>query len=274
MKILSIDVGIKNLAFCLFDILPDTDPIQILKWDVVNLAEEETFKCNFIDKQVLCNKPAKYQKNTQCFCAKHAKNQSYKVPVPEYKSSSIKKYKLSKLHELAIKFDLTYEPKIKKTELATLINEYIDKIYLDVIERKNANDIDLFFVGKMLKTKFNELFQEYDCINTVIIENQIGPLAIRMKTIQGMLVQYFIMSHLKVENIQFVSSANKLKDCDVQDKMEYADRKKLGIKMCLEYLNKHEKVNKYLSYFKSHKKQDDLADSFLQGLWYINKHIL
>ena len=55
----------------------------------------------------------------------------------------------------------------------------------------------------------------------VIIENQIGPLAIRMKTIQGMIVQYFIMSNLNVEHIEFISASNKLKDCDVKDKEKY-----------------------------------------------------
>ena len=39
MKILSIDVGMKNLAFCLFHI-KDSMEFEILKWDVLNLCEE------------------------------------------------------------------------------------------------------------------------------------------------------------------------------------------------------------------------------------------
>jgi len=38
MKILSIDVGIKNLAFCLFEKPPGNNEYKILKWDVVNMV--------------------------------------------------------------------------------------------------------------------------------------------------------------------------------------------------------------------------------------------
>ena len=40
--------------------------------------------------------------------------------------------------------------------------------------------------------KMDELYKDDD-IDTVIIENQISPIANRMKTLQGMIAQYFIM---------------------------------------------------------------------------------
>jgi len=91
-----------------------------------------------------------------------------------------------------------------------------------------------------------------------------------MKTIQGMIVQYFIMSNSNVEHIEFISASNKLKDCDVKDKEKYSDRKKLGIAKCLGLLTTDFRFNEHMSYFNSHKKKDDLSDSFLQGLWFIN----
>ena len=39
MKILSIDVGIKNLAYCLLDIDKAKTDFKILKWDTINLLE-------------------------------------------------------------------------------------------------------------------------------------------------------------------------------------------------------------------------------------------
>ena len=91
-----------------------------------------------------------------------------------------------------------------------------------------------------------------------------------MKTIQGMIVQYFIMSNLNVDYIEFISASNKLKDCDIKSKEKYSDRKKLGIEKCLEILNSDFRFNEHISYFNSHKKKDDLSDSFLQGLWFLN----
>ena len=68
MKILSIDVGIKNLAFCLFE-KQDLNDFTITKWDTVNISEQETHNCIAIDKNGLCNKPSKFTMgNDQCFC--------------------------------------------------------------------------------------------------------------------------------------------------------------------------------------------------------------
>jgi len=271
MKILSIDVGIKNLAFCLFEKL-DLDNFTITKWDTVNISEQETYNCIAVDKNGLCNKPAKFTNgdNNQCFCLKHAKKSDFKVPTPDLKSSFINKQKIQKLFEIADKYKITYDKKTKKTELLAIINTYILKNYLQEVQTKKAADVNLYNIGKNIKTHFDKLFSEEVCIDYVIIENQIGPLAIRMKTIQGMLVQYFVMSSVEVKNIEFVSAANKLKDCDIKDKSSYGDRKKLGISKCLETITENDNFSSKLEYFNAHKKKDDLADSFLQGLWFLS----
>ena len=112
-----------------------------------------------------------------------------------------------------------------------------------------------------------------------------------MKTIQGMISQYFIMRNQNIQ-IEFVSSANKLKGQTVVDsddeveviemgekeskakvKPSYSDRKKMGIKYCLDLINKSNDDKLWHPFFINHKKQDDLADSFLQGIWYINNKL-
>jgi hypothetical protein len=270
MKILSIDVGIKNLAFCLFDKCPTTGQFKVTKWDVINLSEEETLKCGFSDKNSLCNKPAKFKKDDKCYCVKHSKKQAFQIPGSEQKPSFINKQKISKLYEIANNHNIKYEPKIKKSDLVKMINLYIEKIYFLPVESKKANEVDLFNIGINIKNKFNEMFKDEVKFDYVIIENQIGPLAIRMKTIQGMIVQYFIMSNLNVDYIEFISASNKLKDCDIKDKEKYSDRKKLGIAKCLGILTTDVRFNEYINFFNGHKKKDDLSDSFLQGLWFIS----
>jgi hypothetical protein len=271
MKILSIDVGIKNLAFCLLEKPHDSLHFKITKWDVVNVSEEEeTLKCCYVEKNVICNKPAKFVKDDKCFCLKHSKKQQYQIPTSELKSSFINKQKIQKLHDIASKYNITYENPIKKPELVSLINQYIIQTCFKEVKNTNASKIDLIKIGRNMKTKFNNLFSNEVAIDYVIIENQISPIANRMKTIQGMIVQYFIMSKLKVEHIEFISASNKLKDCDVKDKTKYSDRKKLGILKCLEIITTDFRFNEHIDYFNSHKKKDDLSDSFLQGIWFIN----
>ena len=271
MKILSIDVGIKNLAFCLFYKSSTTEHFKITKWDTVNISEQEdSQKCIFLEKNSICNKPAKFKKEDCCYCLKHSKKQQLHIPTSEQKPSFINKQKIQKLYEIADSHNIKYENKAKKVELVKLINEYINKHYFETIESQKATDVNLFNIGLNIKTKFNKLFENEGEIDYVIIENQISPIATRMKTIQGMIVQYFIMSKLKVDHIEFISASNKLKDCDLKDKTKYSDRKKLGITKCLEIITTDFRFNEHIEYFNGHKKKDDFSDSFLQGIWFIN----
>ena len=276
MKILSIDVGIKNLAFCLFSKVDETDKLdkqfKITKWDIIDISEQEDIiNCCFLE----CNKPAKFKKDDKCYCLKHSKKQQIKIPNAEQKSVFINKQKIAKLYEIANSYNIKYESKIKKVDLVKLINDYINANYFQPIESKKAADVNLFNIGFNIKTKFNKLFENNDTIKIdyVIIENQISPIATRMKTIQGMIVQYFIMSNLNVEHIEFISASNKLKDCDAKDKEKYSDRKKLGIAKCLESITTNGNFNEHINYFNQHKKKDDLSDSFLQGIWFINNKL-
>ena len=271
MKVLSIDVGIKNLALCLFD---NSDGYyKISKWDVVNVSERETAICGFTDKQKgKCDKPAKFKKDELCFCLKHSKKQQFKVPTNDLKN--IGKRKIQQLRDLADKHDIAYEPIAKKAELVTIINDHVLNNCFQAVHETNASKTDLISIGYNIKHKFDPLFAEEGIIDYVIIENQISPIANRMKTIQGMIAQYFIMSDVAVDRIEFVAASNKLKDCLEKDKSNYKDRKKLGIQKCVEHLTANNGFTDKIDYFDKHKKQDDLADSFLQGMWFIGDRSL
>jgi hypothetical protein len=284
MKVLSIDVGIKNLAFCLFEKPNDSEHFKILKWNVVNICDAEKFQCCFPEKGVICNKPAKYRNHDQYFCLKHSKKQDLQFPTSETTPAFIAKQKIQKLYEIANKYNIKYEKTIKKCELVTIINEYIQINYFKTIETTNASKQNLINIGQNLKTALNNNFSNDTYIEYVIIENQIGPIATRMKTIQGMIVQYFIMSDILVDNVEFISASNKLKEFIKEDnanavstqlkKLKYSDRKKLGTLKCLETISNDHRFKDLVQYFNSSKKKDDLADAFLQGFWFINANKL
>ena len=121
-----------------------------------------------------------------------------------------------------------------------------------------------------MKQQFDNLFVEIP--DVVLIENQISPIANRMKTLQGMIAQYFIDRN--TNKIIFVSASNKLKEFHGGSKTRtsYAERKKKSIEITTDEILKlnNTQKNSY-EFFNKHTKNDDLADSFLQALWFI-KH--
>jgi hypothetical protein len=276
MKILSIDIGIKNLAFCLFEKPENSEHFCIKQWDSINICEKQSLHCSFVDKNQVCGKPAKFQKNNTCFCLKHSKKQSFLIPNAELKTTFINKQKIQKLLEIADKYKIPYSKNVKKTELISIIHDYIHNTCLEEIVCSKASNTDLITIGINIMSRFNALFSGEDHIDYVIIENQISPIANRMKTVQGMIAQYFIMSDVGVDTIEFISSINKLKEFSVPTqtkKLSYGERKKLGISKCLEIVSSDHRFQDKADLFAAHKKKDDLADSFLQGLWFINHKV-
>jgi hypothetical protein len=277
MKFVSIDVGIKNLSFCLMETNNDNKTFSIIKWNNIDLTEEIEHKCIELNKNTneVCNKSAKFIKDSKCYCLKHAKKMNFLLPVSEFKIGFLNKQKITSLLTIADKYKINYEKPCKKQDLIHLIQEFSNKNCFDIIQHQACNKVNLVTIGKNIQHKFDLLFVDHiSSIDTIIIENQIGPLANKMKTIQGMLSQYFIMknNHIKID---FISSSNKLKDFTKEGdaKLDYKERKKLGIKSCLEIINKDYKYEEWLHIFNNHQKKDDLADCFLQGLWYINHKI-
>ena len=289
MQIISIDVGIKNLAYCILEIDILKKDYKIIKWDTINLCTEDLVCSNN------CTKKAKYVKDNVNYCQVHAKKSKLLLPSKEFSSLTLpklKKMKLEKLQELANKLNMVVNDVINtnKEILITSILQYVESNLLHPAKNNNsANAMDLVSMGVSLRKELDKILGigetnigetsigetsigETTNVEQIVIENQISPIANRMKTLQGMIAQYFIM-HNKHE-ITFASSINKLKAfIPLGEKTEYKDRKKLGVEVTKGILNNEKKCieQKWQPIFDTHKKKDDLADSFLQGLWFIQK---
>ena len=278
MKLLSIDVGIRNLSFCLFEIQSPSEKsnhLKIIKWDNIDLSEKTESKCIEVDKNGLCDKQAKFTKDGKCYCLKHSKKQSFLQPSSDLKPSYINKQKIQTLIEIADKYKVKYEIPTKKANLVASLNDFINNNCFTPVEKTNAKKVDLVTIGRNIQHKFDYILGEHlDSIETIIIENQIGPIANKMKSIQGMISQYFIMKNNNIQ-IEFISAANKLKDYlpKNNEKTDYKQRKKLGIQTCLEMITTDFRFKEWETFFNKHAKKDDLSDCFLQGMWFIKYKI-
>jgi len=270
MKILSIDVGIKNLAYCLFYV-HKSKAIEIDSWDVINLAKDNSSNkcCGKYKNNDPCTHQAKYYHSAEYYCKTHAKKSNYIIPKKHLQKTYITKQKMDEIKTMCANYELdTSDCRVKKDYVERLTS-YLQTRLLTCVTQTNASQINLVVLGRNINTMFNNIFENHT-IDCVIIENQISPIANRMKTIQGMLAQYFIMKD--TPTIEFVSSSNKLKGF-VKDakKLNYKDRKNTGIDIIHKLSINKLFLSKWIDFFDKHTKKDDLADCFLQGLWYLKE---
>jgi hypothetical protein len=251
-----------------------------------------------------CTSNAKYHKNNVYYCEKHAKSSPFLIMK---KTVNLKKMKVDELIKIGNSHLLFIDNEnitktLKKTELIDKIDDFFKKQSLEPIMKKKsktANDVDLIKIGKNMKNSLNQVLENINITN-VIIENQISPIANRMKTIQGMLAQYFIIKDEDI-CIDFVSSSNKLKQFDTKKNKinenilkntmktnettteilkekktiigtnpDYKKHKIDGVSYCSRILSVNDFLNQWSTSLDT-KKKDDLADCFLQGLWYLKQ---
>ena len=291
-RIISFDVGIKNMAYCIIDISDDS--ISIVDWKVLNMMNQETpttMFCNYVISKPLpkkskkipipdkiCGKQAKYFKNECYFCETHAKKQTeFIIPKKTIQQSSLKKMKIEELLEICYNYSIV--PRLgenvkmptKKAILEKMCDFFNKNCLSFLVKQKDptASDTDLISIGRNMK-KILDTVQDLDKITTVIIEHQISPIATRMKTVQGMLTQYFIMKYEHM-NIEYINSANKLKGFEPRNQdaeNTYKQHKNDSVYHTSLILDVNHNLQSW-SNILLNKKKDDYCDAFLQGLWYL-----
>lgn len=295
--IASFDVGIKHLAYCVFK---TTTPITILDWNIVDLTKQQDIllrrcECNkSIKTREPCNKKGVFIKNGGCYCSVHAKkHEDFMFNEKRFSVPSLKKMKLTDLlvacNTYGVSIAEDADPLNTKTAKRPVLLErfmsFIKERSFDAIRQDNTHsaDMNMISVGRNMKKRLNEI-QSMLGVDVVLIENQISPIAKRMKDVQVLLTQYFIMKSDETV-ILYMSSSNKLKlfsqfvtenSVSVDTSVErtknqiYNMHKKDAVIHTKNIICKNDSLAKWTNQLESSKKKDDYADCFLQGLWYLH----
>jgi len=341
-RVLSFDIGIKNLAYCYWEV-PVADPsgVAILDWRVVDLmspgrptdgppAAPVICTCVLTSSTKTgrrwCGKTAKYRgpeggvdgsggvsAPISYFCETHAKNHpTFLVPKKAHEATSLAKLKREGLDRLMDQYQLVIPPnttiKITKTVLVEALLGYFRTRSLVPLAAGgasptvNTKQIDLITIGRHIRDIMdtNPVLVTHPPTH-IIMENQISTMASRMKTIQGELTMYFIM-RFPAAHIEYISSANKLKHfrpapSPTTDSLgggsgvgsvlprprvppppgvtptanqTYRRHKQDAIACTETLLRDLPGLTRWTTtLLGASKKRDDLADCFLQGLWYL-----
>jgi hypothetical protein len=262
--------------------------------------------------ETVCGKKGAFTDSTMqnVYCSTHAKSSKSQndstvqgtctgkiIPSKEMSMTTIKKMKLEDLKSFCKTHCIAFAESDKKPDICAKAETAIKERTLVPIKpvKQNANHVHLVEIGKQIRIQMNQILGVIK-VDIVILENQISPIAGRMNTIQGMLAQYFIMRDLGFQNdislipkIEFISSSGKLKDYKgpqggkgptepstdgCSSKTTYKDHKRDGIAFCRDFMTKNEGLRTHQDVFDASTKKDDLADCFLQGIYYLKREKL
>jgi len=294
-RILSWDVGIKNLAFCMLQ--KTNDKFTILKWGVINLVEDRQ-KCQFEMKGGnQCSEVAK-------FCVYHTD----KVPLFKDLDGGIG-YCCTKHKEKMVPTISEFDKKKKQVpfkccqcdqEAQHNLDDtnyhwcdehfkkkgasFIKKIKTKKVTVVSCNKQPIQELAEKLYKKLDTEFPDFVKVDQVLIENQPSLRNPTMKTLATILYSYFVIRGITdavrtkstIKEVRFVSPSNKLKvnksttekvlnnEKEKECAKVYKMTKKLGEKYCKALIcpADADKLSKI-------KKKDDMCDAFLQGFQWL-----
>ena len=230
MKILSWDVGIYNLSYCILEKNETDGKINIIGWDIVNLVDNDKMKKN--KTELFENIPIKLQEIPQLLNVDYVviENQP-SLKNPQMKSIQMILYSYFIILGKAVNFG----------------------------EFKNITNIDFCSASNKLKV--------YDGPKIVFQEKVKKPPKLKKGEVAPEPSTIPPENIVKDEEGDEIVNTDVVEVGKKKTTLKYADKKKLAIAHAQYYVDNN--FTTYKDFFSSHKKKDDLSDSLLQGLYYL-----
>ena len=250
MKLISFDVGLRNLAYCVLEGTSRAD-VKIVDWNIIDVLGEQSgvgaARC------FKCTAAARYEHASDgtFACSRHTPKKKETVTKAALgKKSPIEL--IGEIERVGLKTDST-----KKADLVKLLyNHARQNTWKKCVASSTAGSV--MDMSPAIMKSLDARLSSWNGADAVCIENQPER---RMYAVQAMLQMYFTMRGIASAG---VSATHKLSNIVTTDDSvtSYKGRKKTGITHAYALVPAENQ-----EHFKKHPKKDDLADSFLQGLW-------
>ena len=250
MKVVSLDPGLRNLAYCVLEGTSRTD-VRITDWNIIDVLGERAGvgapRCH------QCATAARYEhaSNGTFACSKHAPRKK-KAPTKK----ELTKLTPNQLHEQLAAAGLTTEATTKADLVKLLYNHHKQNTWKKCVS--SAIQGSVLDLAPSIIASLDARASSWAGADLVCVENQMDR---RMFGVQAMLQMYFCCRGFRVQG---VSATHKLSNIVTVDDStaNYKGRKATGITHARALV-----PQVWQEHFAKHPKKDDLADSFLQGLW-------
>jgi len=247
MKLVSFDVGLRNLAYCVLEGTNRQD-LRITGWDLIDVMAE----MGGLDKPLChkCKKPACWNQKEIYACTRHKGASGL-----TYQKTALAKKTKEELQTMSLSVNIV--GKTKKELVDKLYTHFSGTVWKRCV--KSAKQGSVVDLAPAIASSLNIRVNSWKNSDLIVFEQQPDK---RMLCVQGMLHMWFVAQGYRCKG---VSAVHKLTNIvTLQDATKtYKGRKKTGIVHAAELVPTEElKV-----FMLKHPKKDDLADCFLQGLW-------
>jgi hypothetical protein len=250
MKLISFDVGLRNLAYCVLEGTSRAD-VTIVDWNIIDVLGEQAgvgaARC------FKCSAAARYEHASDGVfaCSKHTPKKKEAVT-----KAALTKKPVTELREEITRAGLQTDA-TKKADLVKLLYNHAKQNTWKKCVASSTTGSVMDMSPAILKS-LDARLSSWKGADAVCIENQPER---RMYAVQAMLQMYFTMRGIKATGVSATHKLSNLVTID-DSVTTYKGRKKTGITHAYALVPAANQ-----EHFAKHPKKDDLADSFLQGLW-------
>lgn len=292
MKVLGFDVGIKHLAYCITEYNVDTETYNIPgkcsdNWNIINLTEDYKLRCANPECDASVTQTAIVNGQNHYYCGRHKKLHLSVLEANPISYLNCDKGNCEYAKSCKGKTKYTYDGMCICEKHKIMIDRNLDKertLKKHKVFVKDFTTHDLKLKLLYALDGYSDIFLNVD---VVCIENQPAFKNPTMKAISDVMYTWFLMranvdnefTGSTIHKITFFSPSNKMKINDMEEELneeidnapnKYKKTKDLAIvhtrkmlshdSLCIEHLN-------------SFKKQDDLCDAYLHGVYYLQKEM-